>query len=257
MKKWENIGDRIIPLLFLAFLVSFWQIVVDRGIIARYILPSPWDIFIVGINIMPEIKEHIFTTLQEALIGLVVAIILSVILALLMDNFPLIRKAIQPLLVVSQTIPIMVLAPLFVMWFGFGILPKIMVVIMVCFFPIVVSLLEGLNSLDQDLLNLMKSMKANRWQIFYLAKFPASLGNFFSGLKIAATYSIIGAVIGEWMGGKSGLGVYMTRVRQSFALDKVFASILIIIILSIILFKMIELIQFLVMPWKRAMNINK
>ena len=148
----------------------------------------------------------------------------------------------------------MILAPLFAMWFGFGLLPKIMVVILVCFFPIVVSLLEGLNSLDQDILNLMKSMKANRWQIFFLAKFPSSLANFFSGLKIAATYSIIGAVIGEWMGGKSGLGVYMTRVRQSFALDKVFATILIIIVLSIILFKIIELIQFLVMPWRRAIN---
>ncbi|MDD3032330.1 MAG: ABC transporter permease subunit, partial [Atribacterota bacterium] len=157
----------------------------------------------------------------------------------------------QPLLVVSQTIPVMILAPLFAMWFGFGILPKIIVVILVCFFPIVISLLEGLNSIDQDLLNLMKSMKANRWQIFYLAKFPASLGSFFSGLKIAATYSIIGAVIGEWMGGKAGLGVYMTRVRQSFALDKVFATVLIIIFLSIMLFKTIELIQYLAMPWKR------
>jgi ABC-type nitrate/sulfonate/bicarbonate transport system permease component len=140
------------------------------------------------------------------------------------------------------------------MWFGFGVLPKVMVVILVCFFPIVVSLLEGLGSLDNDLLNLMKSMKANRWQIFYLAKFPASLGSFFSGLKIAATYSIIGAVIGEWMGGKAGLGVYMTRVRQSFALDKVFASILVIIILSMILFKIIELIQLFAMPWKRAIK---
>ncbi len=254
MKKWENIGDKIIPLLFITLLISLWQLIVDRGFIARYILPSPWDVILVCINIMPEIKEHILTTLKEAFIGLLVAIVLSVILALLMDTFTLIRKAIQPLLVVSQTIPIMVLAPLFAMWFGFGILPKIMVVILVCFFPIVVSLLEGLNSLDQDLLNLMKSMKANHWQIFYLAKFPASLSNFFSGLKIAATYSIIGAVIGEWMGGKSGLGVYMTRVRQSFALDKVFASILIIILLSIILFKIIEFIQFLVMPWRRAMN---
>lgn len=97
-------------------------------------------------------------------------------------------------------------------------------------------------------------MKANRWQMFYLAKFPSALPNFFSGLKIAATYSIIGAVIGEWMGGKAGLGVYMTRVRQSFALDKVFATILIIVFLSLVLFKIIELIQFLLMPWRRAIN---
>lgn len=234
------------------FIIMIWQLVVDQGLIARYILPSPWDVIKVSVMILPEIREHIYTTLQEAITGLLIAIILSVILAVLMDNFVMVRKALQPLLVISQTIPIMVLAPLFAMWFGFDLLPKIMVVILVCFFPIVVSLLEGLSALDQDLLNLMKSMKANRWQIFHLAKFPSSLGSFFSGLKIAATYSIIGAVIGEWMGGKSGLGVYMTRVRQSFALDKVFATILIIVLLSILLFTAIELIQFLVMPWKRA-----
>lgn len=254
MKKWGNIGNKTIPLLFLTVIIVIWQLIVDRGIIARYILPSPVDVVLVGIKILPEIKEHLYTTLQEALTGLMVAIVLSLLLAMLMDSFVFIKRAIQPLLVVSQTIPIMVLAPLFAMWFGFGLLPKIMVVILVCFFPMVVSLLEGLNSLDPDFLNLMKSMKANRWQMFYLAKFPASLPNFFSGLKMAATYSIIGAVIGEWMGGKAGLGVYMTRVRQSFALDKVFATILIIILLSIFLFKIIELIQFLLMPWRRAIS---
>jgi len=254
MRKWESTRDKAIPVLFIILVVLIWQLIVDSGMIARYILPSPWDVIRVGIAILPEITVHIYTTLQEALTGLLIAVTLSVFLAILMDNFTVVKKALQPLLVVSQTIPIMVLAPLFVMWFGFGVLPKVMVVILVCFFPIVVSLLEGLGSLDNDLLNLMKSMKANRWQIFYLAKFPASLGSFFSGLKIAATYSIIGAVIGEWMGGKAGLGVYMTRVRQSFALDKVFASILVIIILSMILFKTIELIQLLAMPWKRAIK---
>lgn len=254
MKRWENIRDKFIPILFILFVTCLWQMIVDLGMIARYILPSPTDIIKVGISILPEIKEHIYVTLQEASTGLAIAIILAMILAVMMDNFMIVRKALQPLLVVSQTVPIMVLAPLFVMWFGFGLLPKIMVVVLVCFFPIVVSLLEGLGSLDQDLLNLMKSMKAGRWHVFCLAKFPSSLGSFFSGLKIAATYSIIGAVIGEWMGGKSGLGVYMTRVRQSFALDKVFAVIFIIIILSILLFEIIELIQFLVMPWKRVMR---
>lgn len=254
MKKWENIKDKLIPVLFILFIIVFWQFIVDQGLIARYILPSPWDVIAVCIDILPEITEHMVITVQEALTGLLVATVLSIMLAVLMDNFAIARKALNPLLVVSQTIPIMVLAPLFVMWFGFGILPKIMVVILVCFFPIVINLLEGLNSLDRDLLNLMKSMKASRWQIFYLAKFPASLGNFFSGLKIATTYSVIGAVIGEWMGGKSGLGVYMTRVRQSFALDKVFATILIIILLSLVLFKMIEFIQFIVMPWRRALR---
>lgn len=171
MKKWGNIGGKLIPLFFIALLIALWQLIVSRGLIARYILPSPWDVLIVCVRILPDIKEHIYTTLQEALTGLIAAIILSVIMAVLMDNFALIREAVQPLLVVSQTVPVMILAPLFAMWFGFGILPKIMVVILVCFFPIVVSLSEGLHSLDHDFLNLMKSIKANRWQIFIWQSF--------------------------------------------------------------------------------------
>jgi len=177
------------------------------------------------------------TTLEEAFTGFFIAILLAIILAVLMDSFPLAKKAFYPLFIVSQTIPIIILVPLLVMWFGFDKLPKIIVVILVCFFPIVVNLLEGLESVDRDMLNLFKSMKSNYFQIFKFAKFPASLGNFFSGLKIAATYSIMGAVIGEWMGGKDGLGVYMTRVRQSFALDKVFSVIVVIVLLSLALFQ--------------------
>ncbi len=251
MKRLKNIGSSLIPVAFFSIIILLWQYIVDRGMIARYILPSPSDIIITTFRILPDLKTHIFTTLEEALVGFFIAIILAVILAVLMDSFNLLRRAFYPLFIVSQTIPIIVLVPLLVMWFGFGQLPKIIVVILVCFFPIVVNLLEGLGSIDRDMLNLFKLMNANYFQIFRFAKFPASLGNFFSGLKIAATYSIMGAVIGEWMGGKDGLGVYMTRVRQSFALDKVFSVIIIIILLSLLLFKSLELIQYLVMPWTR------
>ena len=251
MKRLKSIGSNLTPIAFFMMILIGWQYIVDKGIIARYILPSPSDIIITSFRIFPELKPHIMTTLEEAFTGFFIAILLAIILAVLMDSFPLAKKAFYPLFIVSQTIPIIILVPLLVMWFGFDKLPKIIVVILVCFFPIVVNLLEGLESVDRDMLNLFKSMKANYFQIFKFAKFPASLGNFFSGLKIAATYSIMGAVIGEWMGGKDGLGVYMTRVRQSFALDKVFSVIIIIVLLSLVLFKIIELIQYLMMPWTR------
>ena len=251
MKRLKSIGNNFIPIVFFTMIVAGWQYIVDKGIIARYILPSPSDVFLTSFRIFPELKPHIMTTLEEAFTGFFIAILLAVILAVLMDSFPLLKKAFYPLFIVSQTIPIIILVPLLVMWFGFDKLPKIIVVILVCFFPIVVNLLEGLESIDKDMLNLFKSMKANYFQIFKFAKFPASLSNFFSGLKIAATYSIMGAVIGEWMGGKDGLGVYMTRVRQSFALDKVFSVIVVIVLLSLLLFKIIELIQYLMMPWTR------
>jgi ABC-type nitrate/sulfonate/bicarbonate transport system permease component len=251
MKRLKSIESNLTPIAFFMMILLGWQYIVDKGIIARYILPSPSDVIRTSFKIFPELKPHIITTLEEAFTGFFIAIFLAMILAILMDSFHLLKKSFYPLFVVSQTIPIIVLVPLLVMWFGFGKLPKIIVVILVCFFPIVVNLLEGLQSIDRDMLNLFKSMKANYFQVFKFAKFPASLGNFFSGLKIAATYSIMGAVIGEWMGGKDGLGVYMTRVRQSFALDKVFSVIIIIVLLSLILFKTIELVQYLVMPWIR------
>lgn len=254
MKKLASIKNKIVPLTFFAGLLLIWEFVVEKAYIPKYILPSPSDVISVLIQILPALQLHIYTTLQEALLGLLLAIIFALMLAVVMDNVPVVQKALYPLVVVSQTIPIIALAPLFVIWFGFGILPKIIVVVLVCFFPILISLLEGLNSVDIEMLNLLKSMGANRIQIFKLVKFPASLVSFFSGLRIAATYSIMGAVIGEWLGGENGLGVYMIRVKHSYALDKVFAIIAIIVLLSLLIFKVIALIQKVLMPWN---NIKK
>ena len=251
MKKWVNIDNKLIPLAFLMMLILIWQFVVDRGLIPKFILPSPYDVIETTIKTFGDLKKHSLTTLLEASTGFIVAVLLSLILAVLMDSVDIIKKAIYPLLIISQTVPIIALAPLFVIWFGFGLLPKVIVVVLVCFFPIVVSLLDGLESVDVDIINLMRSMGASKIRIFTLVKFPASMVSFFSGLKIAATYSIMGAVIGEWLGGEGGLGVYMMRVKHSYAMDKVFSVILIIIRLSMTLFKLIDLIQYISMPWNR------
>lgn len=250
MKRSENIESRLIPALFLLFLMFIWQYISDMKLVEKYILPSPKDI-LTALFTMPDILTHLTATLQEAVVGFAIAIIFAVVLAVVMDRIPVIKKAIYPLVLISQTIPIIALAPLFVIWFGFGMLPKIIVVILVCFFPVLISLLEGLNSTDKDIINLLKSMGASPIQIFKYAKFPSALVSFFAGLRIAATYSIMGAVIGEWLGGESGLGVYMIRFKHSYALDKVFAIILIIVILSLALFKIITIFQSLLMPWEK------
>ena len=255
MKKHINIKNKLIPIVFQISLLIIWQIVVDGNIVERYMLPSPKDILTTLFEILPTIKQHIYITLKEAMIGFAIAIVLALILAILMDSIKVIRKAIYPILVVSQTIPIIALAPLFAMWFGYGTLPKVIVVVLVCFFPIVISLMDGLDSVDKDMVNLLKSMGANKLQIFRAVKFPASLVNFFSGLRIAATYSIMGAVIGEWLGGSEGLGIYMLRVKKAYALDKVFVVILIIVVLSMALFGLLFMIQYLLMPWERNTDI--
>lgn len=251
MKSTKEISNKLIPLLFALFLVLIWEAVVRAGLVPRFILPSPSDVLKAFVMTMPDMIDHILVTLREALTGFAVAIILSLLLAMAMDRFSAVKKALYPLLIVSQTIPIIILAPLFILWFGFGILPKIIVAVLVCFFPIIISLLEGLSSVDVDMINLLKSMGASKSQIFKIVKLPASMVGLFSGLRIAATYSIMGAVIGEWLGGDSGIGFYIVRVKHSFAVDKVFAATLVVIILSMLLFKVITIIQNLSMPWFR------
>jgi len=175
MKRLRNIENSVIPAVFFAVLLIIWQLSVDMGVIRRFVLPSPMDIGSTLIEILPNMYNHIFVTLIEAFSGFFISILLALVLAILMDSVKLVKKAIYPILVVSQTVPLIVLAPLFVMWFGFGMLPKIIVVVLVCFFPILVSLLDGLSSVDKDIINLLKSMKASSLQIFRLVKFPAAM----------------------------------------------------------------------------------
>ena len=160
--------------------------------------------------------------------------------------------AFDPLLTVSQTVPTVAIAPLFVLWFGYGLLPKVLLVVITTFFPVTVALANGFRSVDQDQIDLMRTMRATEWQIFRYAKLPAAMDQFFSGLRISATYAIVGAVISEWLGGFWGLGVYMTRVRKSFSYDRMFAVIIIISALSLALMRGVDVLERICMPWKRA-----
>jgi len=214
-----------------------------------YILPAPSTIiYSLTVN-FKLLQLHILVTVFETLTGFAAAVFFGILIAVLMDCISFVKKVLYPLIVTSQTIPIITVAPLFILWFGYGYLPKIIIVVLICFFPISVSFLQGLGSVDPDLINLLKSMGAGKYQLYRIVKFPAALPNLFSGLKIAATYSIMGAIIGEWVGGKDGIGVYMLRAKFSFATDKVFGAIIIITFLSIILLKLIEFIEKKSMPW--------
>ncbi len=250
MKKYIN-TDKLPAILFAVVAIAFWELVVKMGIVNAFTLPAPTQVLRQLFLERQLLAKHTLVTLQEASLGFVLAIIISFILAMAMDFAPFFKKGFYPLLIMSQTVPIIVLAPLFGMWFGFGILPKVVIVILVCFFPIVINLSDALESVDQDLIDLVHGMGAGRLKTFTLIKLPYALSGMFSGVRIAATYAIMGAVIGEWLGGSAGIGVYMLRVRHSFALDKMFAAIVIIVALSMILFKTIDVAQRLLMPWTR------
>lgn len=236
-------------LVVFAITIVLWQFVVTHWKIPNWLLPSPVDIAHAFYNTFPIIWSHTLTTVLETTIGFFIAVILGIMAAVCMVQIPLLKKAFYPFLVISQTIPLVAVVPLLILWLGYGILPKIVIVILICFFPIAISLLEGLEITDNDLLNLVKSMGATKWQILYYIRFPQALPSLFAGLKIAATYSVMGAVVGEWLGASSGLGVYLTRSSRSFLTDQVFAAIVAITILSISYFFLIELIRKIVLPW--------
>ncbi|SMB90717.1 ABC-type nitrate/sulfonate/bicarbonate transport system, permease component [Desulfonispora thiosulfatigenes DSM 11270] len=242
--------DKLIPLGFSIFIILVWEIFVKALQIPKWILPAPSIIINSLFSNLPYMFNHTIATLAEALLGFVLAIIISFIIAFLMDSISFIRKAIYPLLIISQTIPIISVAPLFIIWFGYGILPKIIVVQLVCFFPIVISLLGGLASVDDDQINLLRSMGASNLELFKMVKLPASMPSFFSGLKISASYSIMGAIIGEWLGAERGLGVFMTLAQKSFQTEKVFAAILIITVLSLGIFLVVSIMEKIIIPWK-------
>lgn len=219
-------------------------------------LPSPFDVVLAFLKDSPLLMEHAKTTLTEAFLGLTMGTALGFLIAVLMDRFQIFYKSIYPIIVLTQTVPTVAIAPLLVLWLGYGILPKITLIVITTFFPIAVSLLEGFRSSDKDALNLLKAMGANRLQCFIHIKLPSALNQFFSGLKISASYSVVGAVVSEWLGGFTGLGVYMTRVRKSYSFDKMFAVIFFISLISLLLMFLVSLAKNIAMPWEKAKNEN-
>lgn len=243
---------RLVPAAAVVVLLAAWQAACSFGLIPAFMLPSPISVVAALLRDAPLIAGHTLTTLAEAAAGLAIGVALGFALAVLMDRFETFYLAVQPLITLSQTVPTIAIAPLLVLWLGYGILPKVVLIVLTTFFPVAVSLADGFRSVDRDIIDLMRTMNASELQIFRYAKLPAAAEQLFSGLKISATYAIVSAVIAEWLGGASGLGVYMTRVRKSFSYDKMFASIAIISALSLALMRLIGLLERICIPWKQA-----
>ena len=251
MKKFQNITDKIASSIIIVILLIIWQTLSMINIIPKFMLPSPFEVVKAFVSDFPLLMEHTEVTLVEAFLGLGLGIILGFVVAVIMDRFEYAYKMIYPVLVITQTIPTVAIAPLLVLWMGYGILPKIMLILLTSFFPITIGLLDGFRSVDKDMLNLLKTMGATSFQNFIHLKLPSSLGYFFAGLRISVSYSIIGAVVAEWLGGYDGLGVYMTRVRKSYSFDKMFAVIFLISGISLLLMYFVKKIQRWCMTWER------
>ena len=251
MKKFQNITDKIAPSIIIVILLIIWQTLSMINIIPKFMLPSPFEVVRAFISDFPLLMEHTEVTLIEAFLGLGLGIILGFAVAVIMDRFEYAYKMIYPVLVITQTIPTVAIAPLLVLWMGFGILPKVVLVAISTFFPVTVALISTFRSVDSDVIDLMRTMGAHRVQIFRHVKLPAAARQFFSGLQISVTYAVIGAVIAEWLGGDMGLGVYMTRVRKAFAYDRMFAAIVVVSALSLLLMWLVGLLKTQLMPWDK------
>ena len=251
-KRLQNITANVPAAAALVLILLIWFAVSASGAVPGYMLPSPVDVGKVLVSDRSVIMMHAGVTLQEAFYGLCIGVVLAFLTATLMNAFLVINQALYPIMIITQTIPTIAIAPLLVLWMGFGMAPKIALVVITTFFPITVGLLDGYKSVDQDSRDLMRAMGASRMQIFTHLKFPAALPYFFAGLKISASYAVVGAVISEWLGGFEGLGVYMTRVKKAYAFDKMFAVIFLIVVISLLLMAVVNLLGKLCMPWERV-----
>jgi ABC-type nitrate/sulfonate/bicarbonate transport system permease component len=238
-------------------LLALWELYVRAGNISTQVLPTPTAIVQALFANWAVISDNTLQTLLETVLGMAAATVLGLLLAIMLDISSLVRRAVYPLLVTSQTIPIIALAPLLLIWFGFDIGPKIIVVTLYCFFPIAVASADGLAAAEPELINLLHSMRASRWQILWLVRLPGAMPAFFSGLRIAVTYSVTGAIFGEYVGAEKGLGIYMQLETNSHVVVLVFAAILVTAVLSLLLFGLVSLIERIALPWYHGAAIRR
>ena len=234
--------------LALAALI-IWQAVSFFGSIEPWLLPSPGEVLESFADDTSLIFRHAWVTAQEALLGFLIAVAVGFGLALGITSFRAFEKAVYPYVIASQAVPIIAIAPVLVVWFGFGLMPKIIVIVLITFFPVAINTVDGLRNVDPDMMTLMRTMGASRWQVFRLVRLPSALPLFFSGVKIAAAVSVIGAVLGEWVGASEGLGYLITRSSAQFLTARVFASIFVLSAMGLFLFFIVSRVERAVTPW--------
>ena len=237
------------PLVLVAVLLVVWELYARSSGVSRFVLPPPSQVLESLWTFRGEAVRHAIPTILETLVGFAVSIVAATVVAVGLDRSVLARRAVEPLLVASQTVPIVAIAPLVVVWFGFGLMPKILVVVLVTFFPITIALLSGFANTTADATDLMRSFGASATQTFRKLRWPTGLPALFTGLRISATYAVVAAVIAEYVGATEGLGIWMQLSQRTFRTDLVFAAIILTAVLSIGLYALVVLAERLAIPW--------
>jgi len=248
---------RLPSIALIALLLLGWEAYVRVAGVSPMVLPGPVRILQSLWEYRADAIRHTIPTLIETVVGFLLAAVLAVAAAVAMDRTPVVRRAVEPILVTSQTIPIVALAPLFLLWFGFGLAPKVLVVVLVTFFPIVVALLDGFGAVQPEPSDLMRSYGATDGQAFRFLRWPSALPNLFTGLRISVVYAVIGAVFGEYVGAREGLGIWMQISANAFRTDLVFAAVVVTSALSLILYWAVGALRRMVVPWAPGVRHEK
>lgn len=241
-----------LPSLILTFILLIAWECIALGINATYILPTPievikklWELRV------PLFKVHLPATMGVTLIGLAISIVLGVLLSVLMDAFPKAEKALYPIIIASQTIPTTAIAPLFILWFGYSIWSKVLVTILITFFPITITVFDGLKTAKREMEEMLITYGASKKDIFFTLKLPSALPNFFSAIKMAIPLSVIGAAIAEWLGAQSGLGYFSKRMMTQLDGAGVFAPVVLLSVVAMIVVQIITIVERNVITWRK------
>jgi ABC-type nitrate/sulfonate/bicarbonate transport system permease component len=236
-------------LITIVAIVLAWELYVQVSGIRPTTLPAPSRVLAQGWINRADLLDNALPTLRATVLGFAGSLSAAFLLSVLVDFFAPLRRALFPIMIVSQTLPLVAIAPLVVLWFGFGLMPKILLVGLVTFFPMMVALVQGYGSAEPETEGLLRSMGASRWQVFRLVRLPSATPFFFAGLRISITYAVVGAIFAEYAGAEKGLGIYMLGAKNNFRTDLVLAAVGVSALLTLILFAATTLLQRLAMPW--------
>jgi len=239
----------VIPLLILFGMVVAWELWVQLSDVPKWQLPAPSEIIRELISSWSILWKHTMITVQEVVFGFLFALVVGLLLAVGISYSRILEKSLYPIVISSQTIPIIAIAPLLLIWVGYGMTSKVIVVALICFYPITVNTVDGLRSVGTDMINMMRTLGASRWQIFTKLQIPTSLPYMFSGIRVGISISVIGAVIGEWVGASSGLGFLIIQSQAVLLTSRVFAAIAVLSIMGVSLFLLSSLTERLMLPW--------
>jgi len=240
------------PVMLIAATILAWQILAGVFHVKTYVLPRPSEVVSTLVNQRADILTNAEFTIREIAFGFALSVIIGLALAFALNVSRVLRQTVYPILVASQTVPVVVLAPILVVMFGLGMIPKLAIVTLICFFPIVVNAVDGLASVDPEYVRMMRTLHASRWDIFRRIEFPSALPLIFSGARVAATYAAIGAVFAEYSGSNEGLGYLIQQATPDLNTSLMFAAVLVLTLLALVLFGLVNLTERLTAPWIRV-----